>query len=250
MARKIAVFNLKGGVAKTTTVNSLAAGLVELKNKVLVIDMDPQSSLTYLLTEKGTRLKGTTEDILFQKKSVDECIMQASMYDYIGSTLRLTMVEMELNGKYNKEFILKKALVKSGIEKNYDYIIFDCPPGLGIFSLNALAASDEIIIPCQCELLAMEGVEVLFDALESPMADLNPELIIRGILPTMLDMRKNISKDVYELLNETYDNVLPPIRTNSKLSELGINKKTIFEVDKNSNGAKDYLKLAEVIDGK
>lgn len=247
LATIIAVYNLKGGVGKTTTVSSLGAALGTLGKKVLLIDMDPQSSLTFLVADREKHLNGTIEDIYFNRRTIDEAIEKGSLFDYIGSTLRLSKAEMELGGKYNREQIIKKAIEKSDIRKQYDYIVFDCPPGMGIFSLNAIAAADKLLIPCQCELMAIEGMTILFDLLEEPVENLNPYLDIIGILPTRLDGRKSLTGDAYELLKNKYENVLEPIRENIRLSELGITTDSVFETDSKSNGAKDYMKLAEVI---
>ena len=249
MAKKIAIYNLKGGVGKTTTTSSLAAALGKNGKKVLVMDMDPQSSLTFLVSDRRKPLKGTMEEIYFGRKTVDECIGKGTLFDYIGSTLRLSKGEMELSGKYNREQIIKKAIGKSTIDANYDYVLFDCPPGMGIFALNAIASADSLLIPCQCELLAMEGMGILFELLEEPIENLNPNIEILGILPTRLDGRKALTNDAYEMLKMKYENVLEPIRENVRLSELGIDTKSVFEHDPKSNGAKDYMKLAEVILG-
>ena len=249
MARKIAIYNLKGGVGKTTTTSSLAAALGKLDKKVLVMDMDPQSSLTFLVADRSKPLKGTMEEIYFGKKQLDDCIAYGPLFDYIGSTLRLSKGEMELSGKYNREQIIKKAIEKSSIENKYDYVLFDCPPGMGIFALNAIASADSLLIPCQCELLAMEGMGILFELLEEPIENLNPDINILGILPTRLDGRKALTWDAYEMLKMKYDNVLEPIRENVRLGELGIDTKSVFENDPKPNGAKDYMKLAEVIIG-
>ncbi|MBN1469494.1 MAG: ParA family protein [Fusobacteriaceae bacterium] len=249
MAQKIAIYNLKGGVGKTTTTSSLAGALSKLNKKVLVMDMDPQSSLTFLVADRNKVLSGTMEEIYFGRKTIDESIEKGSSFDYIGSTLRLSKGEMELSGKYNREQIIKKAIAKSSIEKDYDYVLFDCPPGMGIFALNAIASADSLLIPCQCELLAMEGMGILFELLEEPIENLNPTIEILGILPTRLDGRKALTNDAYEMLKMKYDNVFEPIRENVRLSELGIDTKNIFESDSKSNGAKDYMKLAEVILG-
>lgn len=246
--RIISFLNFKGGVGKTTSTHSIAAALGELKKKVLVMDLDPQGSLTFFSNDK--QLAGTTKDVLFHEKSIDECIMKGKAFDYIGSTLKLSMSEMVLNSSYNKEHKLRLALENSKVNDKYDFVLIDCPPSLSIFSLNALTASNEIIIPCECEVASIEGLEMLMEALQEPIKGLNPRLKIRGILPTKLDARKNLSKDSYEALKVNYDNILSPIRVNSKLGELGLEKKTIFEIDKNSNGAKDYLKVAkEIVNG-
>jgi chromosome partitioning protein len=244
----ISMYNLKGGVGKTTSTHSLASALSELGKKVLVMDIDPQSSLTFMLTDE--RLDATTKDLLKESKTVEECIKVGDKFDFIGSTLELTLAEIELNQIYSKESILKLQIDNSSIRDKYDYFLIDCPPSLGIFTLNALTASSDLIIPCECELASLEGLDLLLATLKTPINTLNPDLKILGILPTKLDARKKISKETYEVIKEEQKNVFTPIRVNSKLSELGINKVSIFKHDPSSNGAKDYLKVAkEIING-
>lgn len=241
----ISFLNFKGGVGKTTSTHSIGAGLSSLGKKVLLIDLDPQGSLTFFCNDR--KLVGTSKDVLFHEKAIEDCIMESTNFDYIGSTLKLSMSEMMLNSSYNKEHKLRLAIENSTIKEKYDYLLLDCPPSLSIFSLNALTASDKIIIPCECEVASIEGLEMLMEALQEPIKGLNPNLKILGILPTKLDARKNLSKDSYEALKVNYENVLSPIRINSKLGELGLEKKSIFEIDKNSNGAKDYLQVVKEI---
>ncbi len=246
----ISIYNLKGGVGKTTSTHSLAVALKELGKKVLVIDIDPQSSLTFMITDE--KLKATTKDVLLELKNVEDSITKGEQFDYIGSTLELTLSELELNNTYNKESILKNQIERSSIHENYDFCLIDCPPSMGIFTLNALTVSDSLIIPCQCELLSLEGLNVLFQALKVPTKKLNQKLKVKGILPTLLNTRAGISKDAYEMLIENYTDykIYKPIRVNAKLGELGIDKRTIFEIDKKSNGAKDYMEVArEILNG-
>ena len=242
----ISFLNFKGGVGKTTSAHSIAAGLKMKGKKVLVIDMDPQGTLTFF--SKGEReLNGDTREILFHEKTIGEAITNGEEFDFIGSNIKLATSELLLNNGYNKEQKLKKAIDKMAKDYVYDFILIDCPPSLSIFTLNALAASTDLIIPCECELASLEGLELLLDTIREPIEELNDGLNILGILPTKLDIIKNISKEVYEALKETYDNILPAIRINSKLSELGLDKTSIFVLDKNSNGAKDYMSVVEVI---
>ena len=248
----ISIYNLKGGVGKTTTTHSLASALGEMGKRVLLIDIDPQSSLSFLIGNGN--LNGTTKDILTGKKTLVECINKGEYFDYIGSTLELTLAELELNSTWNRENTLRQAFEdsESYLINIYDYCLIDCPPSMGVFTLNALTASHSVLIPCQCELLSLEGLNVLFQALKVPMQKLNKNLRIRGIIPTLLNNRTKISKEVYEMIMEIYNSykIFSPIRTNSKLGDLGIENKSIFQIDKKSNGAKDYMQLAkEFIDG-
>lgn len=246
----ISMYNLKGGVGKTTSTHSIAAALSELGKRVLVIDTDPQSSLTFLMTD--AEIEVSTKDVLLDYKTLEECILVGDKFDYIGSTLELTFAELELNADYSKEYSLKRAIEASSLGDNYDYVLIDCPPSMGVFTLNALTASNSIIIPCQCELLSLKGLSILFEALKIPTKKLNKKLKIKGILPTLLDNRKSVSKGIYSMMLENYDEykIFTPIRMNSKLADLGIEKKSIFDIDKSSNGAKDYMDVAkEIING-
>lgn len=243
MVKIISLLNFKGGVGKTTSAHSIGSALSVCDKKVLLVDIDPQGTLTFFSMEKSPNL--SIWEVLMERNDIENCIEKLDEFDLLSSTIKLTLAELELNSSYNKEFRLKKALDK--VKEKYDYILIDCPPSLSIFTLNALAASTDLIIPCECELASMEGLNLLLRVLESPIKYLNPELNVLGILPTKLDGRKKISGEVYEMLINTYTNVLPPIRINSKLSEIGIEKLSIFKTDKTSNGARDYMKVTEVI---
>lgn len=243
----ISFLNFKGGVGKTTSTHSIGAALSSLGKKVLLIDLDPQGTLTFFSTEKVE--KGTSREMLFNELPLEDCITNCDEFDLIPSNIKLAISELELNAHYGKEFRLKNALTK--IELKYDYILIDCPPSLSVFTLNALTASTGLIIPCECELASLEGLELLLATLKTPINTLNPNLVIKGILPTKLDGRKKISKEAYEVILSEHNLVFSPIRINSKLSELGLSKHSIFRHDNSSNGAKDYLTVAkELINGK
>lgn len=243
----ISFLNFKGGVGKTTSTHSIGAGLSKLGKKVLLIDLDPQGTLTFFSTEDV--IKSTSRELLFNELPLEECITKCGEFDLIPSNIKLAISELELNAHYGKEFRLKNAISKAKI--NYDYILIDCPPSLSVFTLNALTVSTELIIPCECELASLEGLDLLLATLKTPINTLNPDLNILGILPTKLDARKKISKEAYEVIKEEHKNVFNPIRINSKLSELGLEKVSIFKHDPSSNGAKDYLKVAkEIVNGK
>lgn len=243
MAKIISLLNFKGGVGKTTSTHSIGSALSIFKKKVLLVDMDPQGTLTFFSMEDSPNL--SVWEVLAEKKDIENCVEKLEEFDLLPSTIELTLAELELNSSYNKEFRLKKAIDK--IKDKYDFILIDCPPSLSIFTLNALATSTDLIIPCECELASMEGLNLLLKVLKSPIKHLNPELNLLGILPTKLDGRKKISGEVHEMLLNTHSKVLPAIRINSKLSEIGIEKISIFKADKSSNGAKDYLNVAKVI---
>lgn len=243
----ISFLNFKGGVGKTTSTHSIGAALSQLGKKVLLIDLDPQGTLTFFSTEEA--VKATSRELLFNELPIEECITKCGEFDLIASNIRLAISELELNAHYGKEFRLKNAISKAKLD--YNYILIDCPPSLSVFTLNALTVSTDLIIPCECELASLEGLNLLLATLKTPINTLNPDLEILGILPTKLDGRKKISKEAYEIIKEEQDRVFTAIRINSKLSELGLEKHSIFKHDPSSNGAKDYLKVAkEIINGR
>lgn len=242
----LSFLNFKGGVGKTTSTHSIGAALSMLNKKVLLIDLDPQGTLTFFSTEKITN--GTSRDLLFNELPLEECITKCLEFDLVPSNIKLAISELELNAHYGKEFRLKNALAKSNLK--YDYILIDCPPSLSVFTLNALTASTGLVVPCECELASLEGLDLLLATLKTPINTLNPDLKIRGILPTKLDGRKKISKEAYDVILSEHELVFSPIRINSKLSELGLEKVSIFKKNNSSNGAKDYFTVAkELIDG-
>ena len=241
----ISFLNFKGGVGKTTSTHSIGAALSKLEKKVLLIDLDPQGTLTFFSTEGNVKV--TSRELLFNELPIEECITKCGEFDLIASNIKLAISELELNAHYGKEFRLKNAIAKAKID--YDYILIDCPPSLSVFTLNALTVSTGLVIPCECELASLEGLDLLLATLKTPINTLNPDLEILGILPTKLDSRKKISKEAYDIIKEEHEKVFTPIRINSKLSELGLEKHSIFKHDPSSNGAKDYLKVAKEIIG-
>lgn len=245
--RIISLLNFKGGVGKTTSTHSLGAALSILNKKILLIDLDPQGTLTFFSLSEDQVIGNTTKELLFHEVDAKDCIISGAEFDIVPSNIKLATSELELNAHYGKEFKLAQAL--DSLKGVYDYVLLDCPPSLSVFTLNALTASTDIIIPCECELASLEGLDLLLATLETPIKSLNPKLNLLGVLPTKLDGRKKISKEAYEVLKSDYDKVLTPIRINSKLSELGLTKTSIFDYDKSSNGSKDYLDVAKEITG-
>ena len=244
MTKNICVLNFKGGVGKTTTAYCMADELNRSGKKVLLVDLDPQASLTFLaLTEKP---KLSIRDIFLGKNNINEAIIKTKNFDIVPSNIILSLIERELLSKFGSEKLLKKALEK--LENNYDYIIYDCPPALNVFTVNALVCSSSVIIPCETELLAMEGLGLLLQTLSQTAEELDIKLKKIAVLPTMIDNRKKLSKEILEHLNENFPTTKEHIRTCSKLSFLGLGEKpTIYEIDKNCTGTKDYKKLVEEI---
>ena len=243
--RVISIFNQKGGVGKTTTVVNLASALGFNKKKVLVIDMDPQGNSTSGLGVDNPEI--TIYDVLTHEKDINEAIQetQSKNVDIIPANSDLCGLEIELLSVDKKEFLLKEEIGK--IPTNYDFIIIDCPPSLGVMSINALIASQSVLIPIQCEYYALEGVSQLMNTVNIIRKGLNPELEIEGVLLTMYDSRNNLSEDVKRetenyFKDKLFDTVIP---RNIRLAEAPSFGESIIYYDKNSKGAIAYLSLAK-----
>lgn len=241
----LSVINFKGGVGKTTTSHSLGAGLALRGKKVLLIDMDPQASLSFVTLDEQPKL--TIKNVLVDGKNINEVIVNSKLYDIIPSNLVLNLAERQLNSKFGVEKTLKKAIDK--LEESYDYIIIDCPPSMNLFTVNALYSSGAVLIPCETELLALDGLNLLIQTLEQTEEELDIKIRNTAVLPTKLDMRKKLSKEIAEHLKENFKTTKAIIRTCSKLNLLGLEKKSIFEIDSSSTGSKDYGQLVEEIIG-
>lgn len=241
--RIISIINFKGGVGKTTTSHSLGAGLSSKGKKILLIDMDPQASLTFMTFDEVPKL--TIKDIIVDGKDINKIITKTEEFDIIPSSLILNLAERQLHSKFGAEKLLKKALEK--IETAYHYIIIDCPPAMNLFTVNALYASDGVIIPCETELLALDGLNLLIQTLEQTEEELDIKIKNTVVLPTKLDMRKKLSKEIADHLKENFKTTNSLIRTSSKLNLLGLSKKSIYEIDSSSTASKDYMDLVEEV---
>lgn len=247
MARIISVFNQKGGVGKTTTVINLSAGLGKLDKKILILDLDPQGNATSGLGVDKTEDGRTIYDILINGEDINSGIVETSAekVDIIPSDVNLAGAEIELGYLDDRELILKKAV--SSLEAEYDYIIIDCPPSLGLLSLNSLAASDSVIIPIQCEYYALEGVSQLMDTINLIKRTINRDLEIEGVVLSMFDGRTNLSIQVVEEVKKyfkgkVYTSIIP---RNVRLAEAPSHGLSIYDYDKRSTGAEAYMDLAE-----
>ena len=241
------VANQKGGVGKTTTSINLAASLGVLEKKVLLIDSDPQGSASSGLGIDTDNFKYGTYEVIEQSCDVKDAITKSSAInvDIIASNIDLVAIEIELVDIEDREYMLKKSL--KSIKSNYDYIIIDCAPSLGLLTINALTASDSIIIPIQCEYFALEGLGKLLNTIKSIQKIHNSILEIEGLLLTMYDSRLRLSNQVVEEVKNHFNNMVfkTIIQRNVSLGEAPGFGTSIINYDVNSKGASNYLSLAK-----
>jgi len=242
----IALVNQKGGVGKTTTAVNLADGLSRRGAKVLLIDLDPQSNATYSLGIQSHTLEGTVYEMLKNEASFPDVVIKRGGFDLVPSSLGLATADLTLSGLPGRENLLKDAL--SNVE-GYDFILIDCPPSLGLLTLNALTYAREVIISIQTEFLALQGVRQLWETVEMVKRRLNDSLEITGVVCTRYDSRRNLNQDiaahVREFFKEKVFNTM--IRENVALGEAPSYGKTIFEYKPRSHGATDYGALCDEI---
>lgn len=249
MVKVIALANQKGGVGKTTTTVNLAACLAKLGKKVLLVDIDPQGNTTSGFGIDKGYLKKSTYNVIVEDTPLEE-IIQKTDYDNLWiapATIELAGAEIELVSQMSREMKLKRSLDR--IKNNYDYILIDCPPSLGLITLNALAAATSIIIPIQCEFYALEGVAQLMNTVDLVQRNINPILKIEGVVMTMFDSRVNLASAVVEevkkyFTTKLYNTLIP---RNVRLSEAPSHGKPVIYYDLKSKGAEAYMNLAKEV---
>jgi chromosome partitioning protein len=247
LGKVISVFNQKGGVGKTTTQINLSVAIAGLGKKVLMIDNDPQGNSTSGIGIDKHNIDSSLYEALLEEEDVDRCIIPTKIpgLDILPSTISLAGAEIEMTGLDHREHLLKR--ITEEVKERYDYIFIDCPPSLGLLTLNALVAADSVVIPIQCEFYALEGVSQLMNTYRLVKKSLNRNLEIQGIILNMYDARNNLSIQVAEEVRnffkaKVYNTIIP---RNVRLAEAPSYGLSIFDYDPGSKGAIAYKELAE-----
>lgn len=249
MGKVIAITNQKGGVGKTTTAVNLSSTLASAERSTLLIDIDPQSNATSGLGVDSKALKKSIYEVLIDHVEIEDVILDSELkyLKLAPANIKLVGAEIELVNLEEREFALRNAL--GSVRDKYDYIIIDCPPSLGLLTINTLTAADSVLIPIQCEYYALEGLTQLLNTIRLVQKHLNSDLTIEGVLLTMFDIRLNLSRQVQEDVQRYFAGRVfnTIIHRNVKLSEAPSFGKPIILYDINSKGAENYISLAEEV---
>ena len=251
MVKVIAIANQKGGVGKTTTAVNLSACLADLGKKVLLVDLDPQGNSTSGFGFDKTKIKQSIYDVLVNDIPTDSVILKSQIDNLmiLPATIQLAGAEIELVNIMSRETKLKRVLDK--VKYNYEYVLIDCPPSLGLLTINALTAANSVLVPIQCEFYALEGLSQLMNTVTLVQKNLNPALSLEGVVLTMFDARTNLSIQVVDEVkshfrHKVYQTIIP---RNVRLSEAPSHGQPVIRYDPKSKGSQVYFDLArEVID--
>lgn len=248
MTRITAMANQKGGVAKSTSVHALAAGLVERGQKVLAVDLDPQASLSWAMGVEPDELDLSLHDVLMGRAVIDEVLFESNGIDLAPASIDLAGSEVQLHTRTGREYVLKRAIER--IVDRYDHVLLDCPPSLGILTVNALTAAERVLVPLRAETLSQRGVDQLRGTIGDIRLYTNPDLELGGIIITMYDPRTRLGRAVIQHLIDAGLPVWePPVPTSVRVAEAPERGLSILDTARTSRAAEAYRALAARLDG-
>jgi chromosome partitioning protein len=248
VTRVLAVANQKGGVAKTTTVHTLGAALAEMGHRILLVDLDPQACLTFSLGIDPDHLDRSLHDVVLKRCSAADVLVKAGDLHLLPANIDLAGGEVHLLSRTGREYVLRQAL--DPLLDDYDYVLIDCPPSLGILTINGLTAAGEVLVPLQCETLSHRGVGQLLETIDDVRSYTNPDLAVRGVIATMFDARTNLARQIVEAIPASYGLAVldPPVPKTIKVAEAPSHGCTVLQHAPSSKGARAYRQLAAVIE--